>query len=312
MSATAFARRGLDPPLRMGRSRSRCAATAGRRGVDARLRARAAARTRSCGASSGCCTTWTTSASRTSRPAIRARRWRSSRPAATRPRSSAPSPRTPTSSASRATRRWRRRCSRSTSCRGFVLACAYVRPQGLEGMTPKSVKKKLKTAGLRRRGQPRGGPRRGRAARRRLRRAHRVRDRGACRRGRTSWASTGSAGSAGRLPATARPSPRPSRCSTPQNASAIRCSPRWRTSSTRRSPGRRRSGRSGRGRRRARRRATIRARLPVRALDRPRHDVLEAAERRRGARPRARRRGSPRPPRPVLPAPARTEPRSSP
>ncbi|MEP6953543.1 MAG: HDIG domain-containing metalloprotein [Solirubrobacteraceae bacterium] len=28
---------------------------------------------------------------------------------------------------------------------GFVVACAYVRPQGLEGMTPKSVKKKLKT-----------------------------------------------------------------------------------------------------------------------------------------------------------------------
>jgi putative nucleotidyltransferase with HDIG domain len=27
---------------------------------------------------------------------------------------------------------------------GFLLACAYVRPQGLEGMTPKSVKKKLK------------------------------------------------------------------------------------------------------------------------------------------------------------------------
>jgi predicted hydrolase (HD superfamily) len=27
---------------------------------------------------------------------------------------------------------------------GFVLACAYVRPQGLEGMSPKSVKKKLK------------------------------------------------------------------------------------------------------------------------------------------------------------------------
>ena len=27
---------------------------------------------------------------------------------------------------------------------GFVLACAYVRPDGLEGMTPKSVKKKLK------------------------------------------------------------------------------------------------------------------------------------------------------------------------
>jgi putative nucleotidyltransferase with HDIG domain len=28
---------------------------------------------------------------------------------------------------------------------GFVLACAYVRPTGFEGMTPKSVKKKLKT-----------------------------------------------------------------------------------------------------------------------------------------------------------------------
>jgi predicted hydrolase (HD superfamily) len=27
---------------------------------------------------------------------------------------------------------------------GFVLACAYVRPDGLVGMTPKSVKKKLK------------------------------------------------------------------------------------------------------------------------------------------------------------------------
>jgi putative nucleotidyltransferase with HDIG domain len=29
---------------------------------------------------------------------------------------------------------------------GFVLAVAYVRPEGLEGMTPKSVKKKMKTA----------------------------------------------------------------------------------------------------------------------------------------------------------------------
>jgi putative nucleotidyltransferase with HDIG domain len=28
---------------------------------------------------------------------------------------------------------------------GFVMACAYVRPQGIHGMTPKSVKKKLKT-----------------------------------------------------------------------------------------------------------------------------------------------------------------------
>jgi len=29
---------------------------------------------------------------------------------------------------------------------GFVLACAYVRPDGLMGMTPKSVKKKMKSA----------------------------------------------------------------------------------------------------------------------------------------------------------------------
>ena len=28
---------------------------------------------------------------------------------------------------------------------GFVLACAFVRPEGIHGMTPKSVKKKLKT-----------------------------------------------------------------------------------------------------------------------------------------------------------------------
>jgi putative nucleotidyltransferase with HDIG domain len=28
---------------------------------------------------------------------------------------------------------------------GFVMACAYVRPEGINGMTPKSVKKKMKT-----------------------------------------------------------------------------------------------------------------------------------------------------------------------
>ena len=27
---------------------------------------------------------------------------------------------------------------------GFIAACAYVRPEGIEGMKPKSVKKKLK------------------------------------------------------------------------------------------------------------------------------------------------------------------------
>ena len=28
---------------------------------------------------------------------------------------------------------------------GFVMACAYVRPQGIEGLTPKSIKKKMKS-----------------------------------------------------------------------------------------------------------------------------------------------------------------------
>src|SRR5215218_487519 len=28
---------------------------------------------------------------------------------------------------------------------GFVMACAYVRPEGIDGLTPKSVKKKMKT-----------------------------------------------------------------------------------------------------------------------------------------------------------------------
>src|SRR6201989_1242728 len=28
---------------------------------------------------------------------------------------------------------------------GFVMACAYVRPQGIDGLTPKSIKKKMKT-----------------------------------------------------------------------------------------------------------------------------------------------------------------------
>jgi putative nucleotidyltransferase with HDIG domain len=31
---------------------------------------------------------------------------------------------------------------------GFVLACAYVRPEGLVGMTPRSVRKKMKSAGF--------------------------------------------------------------------------------------------------------------------------------------------------------------------
>ncbi len=31
---------------------------------------------------------------------------------------------------------------------GFILACAYVRPEGLVGMTPKSVRKKMRSAGF--------------------------------------------------------------------------------------------------------------------------------------------------------------------
>jgi putative nucleotidyltransferase with HDIG domain len=31
---------------------------------------------------------------------------------------------------------------------GFVMACAYVRPEGLVGMTPKSVRRKMKSAGF--------------------------------------------------------------------------------------------------------------------------------------------------------------------
>ena len=61
---------------------------------------------------------------------------------------------------------------------GFVAACALVRPTGIEGMTPKSVKKKLKHAELRRRREPRRGAPRRRGARRGLRRARCVRDRG--------------------------------------------------------------------------------------------------------------------------------------
>ena len=41
---------------------------------------------------------------------------------------------------------------------GFIAACALVRPTGIEGMKPKSVRKKLQAAVVRRRGQPRRGP----------------------------------------------------------------------------------------------------------------------------------------------------------
>ena len=73
---------------------------------------------------------------------------------------------------------------------GFVAACALVRPTGIEGMKPKSVKKKLKTAVVRGGGQPRGHPARDRGARRRPGRAHRPGHRGArgARRRARPWA----------------------------------------------------------------------------------------------------------------------------
>ena len=52
--------------------------------------------------------------------------------------------RTPTSSASRRSRRWRRTLVAVDELCGFLVACAQVRPEGIHGLTPKSVKKKLK------------------------------------------------------------------------------------------------------------------------------------------------------------------------
>ena len=61
---------------------------------------------------------------------------------------------------------------------GFITACALVRPTGIEGLKPKSVKKKLKQpsfAAAVNRDEVRAGSR---GARRRVRRPHHVRDRG--------------------------------------------------------------------------------------------------------------------------------------
>ena len=54
------------------------------------------------------------------------------------------SPRTPTSWASRASRDMEKTLFAVDELSGFMLACAYVRPEGIHGLTPKSVKKKLK------------------------------------------------------------------------------------------------------------------------------------------------------------------------
>ena len=60
---------------------------------------------------------------------------------------------------------------------GFVLACAYVRPAGDPRPDAQVGQEEAQAAELRRRRQPRGGPRGRRAARPRLRRAHQRRDR---------------------------------------------------------------------------------------------------------------------------------------
>ncbi len=67
---------------------------------------------------------------------------------------------------------------------GFIAACALVRPTGIEGMTPKSVRKKLKAPSFAAKRRSRSGPPRGRGARRRLRPARQLRDRGDGRAGR--------------------------------------------------------------------------------------------------------------------------------
>ena len=110
-------------------------------------------------------------------PATRGWRWPSSSAAARRRRSSARSPRTPTSWASRARRRLEKTLYAVDELSGFLVACAYVRPEGIHGLTPKSVKKKLKQpsfAAAVNRDEVRAGRR---GARRRLRRARALRHR---------------------------------------------------------------------------------------------------------------------------------------
>ena len=62
---------------------------------------------------------------------------------------------------------------------GFVHACGLVRPTGLDGLEPKSVRKKLKQPSFAAGRPSRRGLRGRRAARPRARRAHHQRDRGA-------------------------------------------------------------------------------------------------------------------------------------
>ena len=72
---------------------------------------------------------------------------------------------------------------------GFVHACGLVRPTGLDGLEPKSVREEAEAAVVRGGRAPRRGLRGRRAARARARRAHRERRRGAASRSRPSSAS---------------------------------------------------------------------------------------------------------------------------
>ena len=232
MSARAFAPGGLVPLLRVDGVAVAAQARPGRRGRDARVRPplrrgrgavghhRAPARPR----------LRALSRPRDGPSADGARGARGARlPARAGARASPP---TPTSSASRATRRWRRRSTPSTSCRGFIMACAYVRPTGIHGLTPEVGQEEDEDAGVRRRGQPRRAARGRRGARRRLRRAPRVRDRrarGARGRARAQRlravrmpdAAARSSSSTATRPARSCSSRR-SACSTPTSAGAAR------------------------------------------------------------------------------------------
>ena len=61
---------------------------------------------------------------------------------------------------------------------GFLVACAVVRPAGIQGLTPKSVQEEAQGQVVRGRGGSRGRPHERRGARPRVRRARHVRHRG--------------------------------------------------------------------------------------------------------------------------------------